>query len=113
MFGIIKFVFYSSIAVAVGILIGTVPVGGRTVADRIMEAYEVLASKPQRKTDLLPPKSVSQKKDVRISKSKPLTRPKVRSAKAGSLGATNTPENRTAEEKAKLSRIILTKTGSR
>jgi hypothetical protein len=113
MFGIIKFIFYTSIAVVVGILIGTVPVGGRTVADRIMDAYEFFAGKPQRKTDLLPSKSSSQKKDVRVSKRKPLARPKARNTKAVSLAATNAPENRTAEEKAKLSRIILTKTSSR
>lgn len=113
MFGIIKLIFYTSIAVGVGILMGTVPVGGRTVADRIMETYEVFTSKPQRKTVLPTSKLSPPKRKVRISKRKPLTRPKLRKTKAVSLGATNTPENRTAEERAKLHRIILSKTSGR
>jgi len=39
MFGLLKFLFYSFVAVIVGVILGTVPVGGRTVAERIAGMY--------------------------------------------------------------------------
>ena len=40
MWGLIKLVFFTFVAVAVGVFVGTVPVGGRTLADRIVSLYQ-------------------------------------------------------------------------
>jgi hypothetical protein len=40
MFGLLKLAFFTFLAIAVGIVIGTVPIGGKTIADRIVTAYE-------------------------------------------------------------------------
>lgn len=40
MFGLLKFLFFTFVAVVVGLVIGTVPIGGRTVAERIASIYE-------------------------------------------------------------------------
>lgn len=45
MFALIKFAFFTFVAIAVGVVIGTVPVGGRTIADRLVRLYDEAAPK--------------------------------------------------------------------
>ncbi|MGI5861180.1 MAG: hypothetical protein ACOX6T_03875 [Myxococcales bacterium] len=107
MFGLIKMLFYSFVAVAVGVFIGTVPVGGRTIADRIVSAYEAAPSvdsaKAAAKSAL--ERGATASKGQAKAKAAP-----VASAAPVTAGQANSPERITAEERQALDKIIASRT---
>ena len=103
MFGLLRMLFYSFVAVAVGVFIGTVPVGGRTIADRIVGAYEVAPS-------LDPAKAAAKSAVKRGAASKGQAKAKAAPAAPLTAGQANSPERTTPEERQALDRIIASRT---
>ncbi|HCF61193.1 MAG TPA: hypothetical protein DFS52_24750 [Myxococcales bacterium] len=104
MFGLIKMLFYSFVAVAVGVFIGTVPVGGRTIADRIVGAYEVAPSLDSAKA------AAKSAVERGATASKGQATAKAAPAAPVTAGQANSPERTTPEERQALDRIIASRT---
>jgi hypothetical protein len=89
--------------VAVGVFIGTFPVGGRTLADRIVSAYEVAPSAVaavQSQAGRTP----ARKATVARAEAKKPTGPI-------SAGQANSPERRSDDERLALEKLIAARAG--
>lgn len=115
MFGLLKFLFYTFVAVVVGVVIGTVPFGGRTIADRIASAYQpATAAKVAAPARRVPPPVVSSKTAARAA---PRAKPSAPAPVAAptpaagpvTAGAANSPDAHTDADKAALDRLIATR----
>jgi predicted lipid-binding transport protein (Tim44 family) len=117
MFALLKMLFYSFIAVMVGVFIGTVPIGGRTIADRVVSAYE---STPAGKTAQVSKAQPSQQRAARQTP-KAAARPvAAKAAPAGvaapaapaapvTAGAANSPDRHSDEDRQALEKIIASR----
>lgn len=114
MFGILKMLFYSFVAVIAGVFIGTVPVGGRTVADRIVGAYQAVPSSASvtdaARAKLDGRKAVSKAKPAPRPEPKPEARASAKPAKPVTAGAANSPERYTDEDRQALEQMIASRT---
>jgi hypothetical protein len=109
MFGLLKFLFYSCVAVVVGVVIGTVPFGGRTVAERIASVYQPAGAAAEAPKKALPAPKASARTAPR-SKSG-ATAPALVAMAQGPLtaGAANTPDGHTESDKRALDKLIASK----
>ncbi len=103
MLGLLKFLFYLSLSIAVGVLIGTVRIGGYTVADRLVKCYEtgslseLIRYEPTSSPKAEPKREAMRdaKREVQAPAQPPVT-----------PGQANQPEQLTAEERAALEKRI-------
>jgi hypothetical protein len=121
MFGLLKFLFYSCVAVVVGVVIGTVPFGGRTVAERITALYQSGPSQgidAPKKSLAVSPKALARttpraKQVTAKPSSAPAPGPGAPAAAAleapVTAGAANTPDGHTDSDKAALDKLIAAK----
>lgn len=124
MFGLLKFLFYSCVAVVVGVVIGTVPFGGRTVAERITALYQsgpALAIDSPRKSAASSPKALARTtpraKQAGAKASAPVPAPGASAAPVAvataeapiSAGAANRPDGHTESDKVALDKLIAAK----
>ncbi len=110
MFAMFRFLFYTFVAVVVGVVIGTVPIEGRTIADRLTAAFGDKPAKVAKPSTAAPQKPAAKtapatetKRAARAAPPKPAPQGPV------SAGAANTPDNRTEEEREDLAKIIATR----
>ncbi len=101
----------SFIAVMVGVLIGTVPIGGRTIADRVVSAYQ---SAPAKK----PAPSAKPAQAGKVAVERTAKRTARDQAKAAperrapiSAGAANSPERHDENDRQALERMIAARSG--
>jgi len=123
MAGVLKFLFFTCVAVVVGVVIGTVPIGGQTMAERIAAAYNKPATAAP--TSVASTKAPAAPKAVArpAAKAKTAVAPapaKAPASKAGAVnasaprgpitaGAANTPDGHTESDKAAFDQIIAAK----
>jgi hypothetical protein len=122
MFGLLKFLFYTFVAVIVGVLMGTVPVGGHTVTERIVAAYQ---GAPQlldaaKKVVPAPPKAAARTAPRAKSMPTPLPAPPPPAPSPTALargpltaGAANSPEAQSDEDKRALDKVIAARVKGR
>ncbi len=121
MFGLLKFCFYTFVAVVVGVVIGTVPIGGRTIAERVSAAYQAgpTLAAPVKKPVANSPKAVARatpraKSTGAASAPVPTAKPMVASAAEPiTAGAANAPDRTSEDDKVALDRLIAAKTRAR
>ncbi len=122
MFGLLKFLFYSCVSVVVGVVIGTVPFGGSTIAERVASLYQTAPLIPS-----VSPKKASQAKAMAranprgksSARKAPIPAPSPATtaamvAAAGapgpeSAGAANSPDRHTDSDKAALNQLLAAK----
>lgn len=112
MFGVLKVLFYTFVAVVVGVFLGTVPVKGRTIAERVAGFYPAKPAKPPARAAPRP---------VRIEPTpahpagrKPTKGPMALTEAPTSAGAANAPDGHTApDDKKALDRLIATRAKAR
>lgn len=109
MFGLLKFLFFTFVAVVVGVVIGTVPIGGQTVAERIAAVYQPGSSiAPAKKA---PPKAAARTaprpKVAQASVAVPTPSPAP--AKPVTAGAANAPDGHTEGDKMALDKLIASR----
>lgn len=123
MFGLLKFCFYTFVAVVVGVVVGTVPIGGKTIAERVSAAYQsgpTLAA-PVKKPVANSPKAVARatprakgSASGTTSAPTPSGKPMVASAEQPiTAGAANAPDRTSEDDKVALDRLIATKARAR
>ncbi len=114
MFGLLKMLFYTFVAVVVGVFIGTVPIQGRTIAERIASAYQSKpfdfgAGKGPR------PEPASKPANSTPPAPKPGSRPRTtgtalaESSKPITAGQANSPDAHGPEEQAAIEKIIASR----
>ena len=125
MFGLLKFLFYTFVAVVVGVLIGTVPIGGHTVSERIAAAYqgapELLEAQAKKLTSASPAPKAAARSAPRAKGNPaptplPAPPPKNPTAPArGPLtaGAANSPDAQSDEDKHALEQVIAARVRAR
>lgn len=117
MFAMFRFLFFTFVAVAVGVFIGTFPIGGQTIAERITAAVDKQTAKksgPTKEkgtTRSAPQKQVAKPSRGSTDTSKRTARATPAKAKPApqgpvSAGAANTPDNATDEDREDLAKII-------
>ncbi len=115
MFGVLKVVFYTFVAVSVGVFLGTVPVGGRTIAERVSGTYQ---SKPARPA----PASPARPARVEPAPAHPAVRKSPRAPAAGptamaqaptTAGAANAPDGHSDNDEKALERLIAARSKPR
>ena len=118
MVAILKLGFFTLVAVAVGVLVGTVPIDGKTVGERIMTACR---SEPSRKAkpaepERAEPRSKGHGARARIEKAteRPITPPAIAEAPRGPVtaGAANTPDGQNASDEKALEKLIAARSGA-
>ncbi|MGC4121964.1 MAG: hypothetical protein QM765_46770 [Myxococcales bacterium] len=125
MFGLLKFLFYSCVAVVVGVVIGTVPIGGHTIAERIAALYQtgpvIPSATPKRPapTKALARAAPRGKASATPAAGAPIPTPNAATsaeivAAAGApgpvtAGAANSPDGHTDSDKAALDQLLAVK----
>jgi hypothetical protein len=119
MVGLLKFLFFMFVAVVVGVFIGTVPLGGKTLAERIGAGWSTAPSaseSPAHKVAGAPktaartaPHSKAPIAVAVLSSPAPTAAPAIR-AKLVTAGAANTPDRHSDEEQAALEAVIAQRT---
>jgi len=112
MFGVLKMLFYTFVAVVVGVFIGTMPVGGRTIAERITGLYQVSPAespgsakrRPVRGEPSRGPARKQPKSPAALAASPPVPT---------SAGAANAPEGHSADDEKALERLIAARSKAR
>ncbi|MFN7131480.1 MAG: hypothetical protein ACK4N5_05315 [Myxococcales bacterium] len=122
MFAMLRFLFYTFVAVVVGVFIGTVPVGGRTIAERISAAFDtsqaMLQAQSAQRTDK-PEKPAAKKggEPQRAARVPPPSKPGAQAPSPSpaapqgpvTAGAANTPDARSEADREDLAKIIAAK----
>ncbi|HEY3452443.1 MAG TPA: hypothetical protein VGK67_39230 [Myxococcales bacterium] len=121
MFGLLKFLFYSCVAVVVGVVIGTVPIGGRTVAERIAALYQsgplIPSATPKKAAPTKALARAAPRGKAPSASPSPTPSPSAAAAvvaAAGapgpvSAGAANSPDGHTDSDKAGLNQLLAAK----
>lgn len=115
MFGLLKVLFYTFVAVVVGVFLGTVPVGGRTIAERVAGFYQPKPSKPP---------AASAPRTPRVEPAPAPAHPAGRKVPRGptavaeapvptTAGAANAPEGHSADDRKALDRLIAARSKPR
>jgi hypothetical protein len=126
MFGLLKFLFYTFVAVVVGVLIGTVPVGGHTVSERIAAAYQGAPQMLEAQAKKLAPSTTGSPKAAARTGPRakaiptplpapPSPPPNPTALARGPLtaGAANSPEAQSDEDKRALDKVIAARVKGR
>jgi hypothetical protein len=109
MFGALKMVFFTFVAVVVGVFVGTVPLGGRTLAERLADLYQ---ARPAESAPRGAPRP-ARPEPVRAP-SRKLAKPSTAMASVPtSAGAANTPDGHSADDEKALERIIAARSRTR
>jgi len=100
MFEVMKTLFYTFVAVVVGVFIGTVPIEGRTISDRIVAAFSSPApsartSKPVAASSRPTTKAAAKTRSAPVPAKGPVT-----------AGAANSPDQHSSEDRAALEKVI-------
>lgn len=113
MFDLLKMLFYTFVAVVVGVFIGTVPVGGRTIGERIASLYQSSSTpagaKPaavERPARAEPQKSAARPAARARSAPPPAQVQAQAQAQAITAGAANSPDGHSAEERDALDKLL-------
>lgn len=119
MFGLLKFLFYSCVAVVVGVVIGTVPIEGKTAAERIAGLYQGTPLIPSTNAKKAPRALARATPRGKAATGTPVPAPSA--AMAASIvaaagapgpvtaGAANSPERHSDSDKAALDQLLAAK----
>lgn len=129
MFGLLKFLFYTFVAVVVGVVLGTVPFGGRTIADRVAAFYQSGSTldAPVKKPVSTSPKALARAAPRAKAPATPaptagpapsashpaLERPTISLHGPITAGAANSPDKASDDDKVALDKLIAAKTRAR
>jgi hypothetical protein len=114
MFGVLKVLFYTFVAVVVGVFLGTVPVGGQTIAERVAGFYPAKPPKPAKPPARAAPHPARvEPPPAHPAGHKPTRGPTGLAEAPTSAGAANAPDGHSADEKKALDRLIATRTKAR
>jgi hypothetical protein len=103
MFGMLKVLFYTLAAVVAGVFIGTVPVGGRTIAEWVVGSHSV---KPVVRAAAATPRP-AHGDPGRVPLRRPAKIPAALSETSpATAGAANVPDGHSADDKKALDRLI-------
>jgi hypothetical protein len=120
MFGLLKMLFYTFVAVVVGVFIGTVPIQGRTIAERIAAAYQSQpfdfgAGKGPRPEPGTKPSSPAKAPARPATRARPEKDKAVAQAepKAVTAGQANSPDAHAPEEQEAIAKLIASRSKRR
>ena len=116
MFAMLRFLFYSFVAVVVGVFLGVVPLGGRTVAERIAAFVGPAVPKGASAGEPLPKRPDAPKRETarQVIRSHPL-RGRIAAPTAAvpaTAGQANSPDLVTEGERAKIDELIASRARS-
>jgi hypothetical protein len=109
MFGFLRFLFYTFVAMVVGVFIGTVPVGGHTLADRIASTFKSVSSNTGAKRGRAELQKMVGRSAAHRSGSAVGSTPLA----PVSAGTANMPEGHSEDDRAALARVIASRARAR